>query len=148
MNTLNEMVKIADIHADRIRVSIKRIEHLFPIRPDMICFMKEDDLVWIDFLINRFGKLQDLLGSKLIDLFLEQQAEDAERITMLDKLNKLERLGMIDSVELWKEMREVRNHIAHDYPDQPALTALYLNKIFKLAPQLLQIFDAIKKRIV
>lgn len=64
----------------------------------------------------------------------------------LDKINKLERLGIIENVELWKEMRDARNHIAHEYPDHPELTALYLNKVFDLAPKLLKFFDTIKNK--
>jgi hypothetical protein len=40
-----------------------------------------------------------------------------------------------------------RNHISHEYPEHPELTAKYLNKIFSLSPQLLLILSKIKKAL-
>ncbi|MDX2050621.1 MAG: hypothetical protein SFT93_05600, partial [Rickettsiaceae bacterium] len=70
-----------------------------------------------------------------------------ENMTMIDKLNKLEKLQIINSVSTWEEMRRTRNHIAHEYPDKPELTAKYLNQIYNLAPELLNILDNIKNYI-
>ena len=146
MNKFHEMIKIADIHIDRINLSINHINHLFPINASMINNITENELAWIELFVSRFGKLQDLLGTKLIDAFLKENEENIDRLTMLDKINKLERLEIIENAELWKEMRNARNHIAHEYPDDPALTAKYLNQIFYLMPKLINILDTIKKR--
>lgn len=147
MNELNEVMKIADIHLSRINSAIKHINHLFPINKEIVQSLPENDMVWIDLLINRFGKLQDLIGSKIIDMFLDLKAENIDQLTMLDKLHKLEKLNIIKDVEVWKEMRRTRNHIAHEYPDQPEIMAQYLNRIFDLTPDLLEILDNIRKRI-
>ena len=135
-----ELIKIAQTHVERIQLALQKTQHLFPLDQTSITQLNENDLVWLEFLISRFGKLQDLLGTKLIDAYLLAQQENIEQLSMLDKLHKLERLGIIEDSELWKKMRNARNHISHEYPDHPELTAKYLNQIFELAPELLQIF--------
>lgn len=147
MNKLEEILKIAQIHVSRIERAIFHINDLFPIDAIMIQTINEQQMVWIDLLVNRFGKLQDLLATKLIDVFLEIHQENIENLTMIDKLNKLERFGIITNAQLWSKMRQVRNHIAYEYPDAPALQAKYLNEIFQLTPQLLKILDNIKSKI-
>jgi len=147
MRELNEMIKIADIHADRIKIAVKHITHLFPMKAETIQNLKEDDLAWVDLLINRFGKLQDFIGSKIVDAFLELNEEDISNLTMLDKLHKLEKLGIIEDSEIWKEMRKTRNHIAHEYPDQPDVMARYINQVFDFVPYLFRIFNNIKVRL-
>lgn len=147
MNNLHELIKIADIHAQRIARAKNKIAHLFPANAMIITKMTEDELVWIDLFVNRFSKLQDLLGAKIVDRFLQEINENVEALTMLDKVNKLERLSIISDQKLWKEMREARNHAAHEYPDDPALTAKYLNDVFELAPELLNILSNIKKML-
>jgi hypothetical protein len=147
MNELNEMIKIADIHVARILSAINHIGHLFPIEAEAVKNMNENHLLWVELLINRFGKLQDFMGNKIIDAFLEKQEENISNLTMLDKIHKLEKLGIIEDSELWKEMRKARNHMAHEYPDQPEIVAKYMNQLFYLTPKLLDILSALKRRM-
>jgi hypothetical protein len=49
----------------RINSAIKHIKHLFPISPEALKTISENDFVWIDFLAHRFGKLQDIIGAKI-----------------------------------------------------------------------------------
>ena len=147
MNEINEVMKIADIHVSRINSAIRNTKHLFPMNKESLESLHENDMVWVDLLINRFGKLQYLIGSKIIDMFFILQEEKTDTFTMLDKLHKLEKLEIIDDIEVWKEMRKVRNHIAHEYPDQPAIMSQYLNRIFYLTPTLIGILENFKNRI-
>ncbi len=146
MSALHEIIKIAEIHAHRIHIALKHTHTLFPMGPDALQSLTEDHMVWIDLLINRFGKLQDIIGSKMIDLFLESQGEIVECLTMLDKIHKMEKFNMIKDAQTWKDMRSARNHIAHEYPDHPELMAIYLNQIFFLIPPLFEMFDSLKKK--
>lgn len=148
MNKFQEISKIADIHVKRIESSKQHLTRLFPINSKTINTLQEEDLAWLDMLINRFEKLQDLIGAKLIDIFLEEKGETIENLSVLDKINKLERLKIIENSQLWQKMREARNHIAHEYPDSPMLTARYLNQIFELTPKLLDIYNQLKNRYI
>jgi hypothetical protein len=47
---------------------------------------------------------------------------------MIDKLHRLEKLGYLDDGEQWHGLRVIRNRFAHDYPEDDALKAAYLNE--------------------
>jgi len=55
---------------------------------------------------------------------------------MLDKLHRLEKLGYLPNVESWNTLRSIRNHFAHDYPQDDALKAAYLNEAVSAVPQM------------
>lgn len=81
-----------------------------------------------DQLILRFTKLQDTMGARLFPATLDVLQEPYEDRPMLDKLHRLEKLGYLTSVEQWNELRVIRNRFAHDYPEDNALKAAYLNQ--------------------
>lgn len=142
----NEMLKIADIHAGRVRQALLHIQELFPIHADIVSNISEENFAWIEVWIGRFSKLQDYLSSNLIDAFLTHHAENIDKLMMIDKLNKCERLGIIEDVEVWHEMRSLGNKLAHEYPDNPDFTAESLNQVFALTPKLLEILENIKQK--
>lgn len=143
---LFEIIKIADIHAARIQMALNDLKEILPFDQNKISTIEKQNLLLIELLVSRFGQLQDLLGTKLIDIFLQEQAENIDGLSMLDKIHKLERLEIIEDAEIWKEMRQARNHAVHEYPDHPELTADYLNQLVALTPQLLEILNRIKVR--
>jgi uncharacterized protein with HEPN domain len=145
-NKLLEIIKIADIHAGRVSYALNKLQAVFPIEASQLNNLSEENFLFSELLISRFAKLQDILGAKLIDLFLLQQGETIENLTMLDKINRLEALNIIADANLWLNMREARNHVAHEYPDNPELTAKYLNQIVMLAPKLIDLFNNIKNK--
>jgi hypothetical protein len=146
MSTFDDMIRIAEIHASRINMAMVGLAKLFPLEESKVIHLSDQDIMYIELLISRFSKLQDYLGRQVINAFLKMVGDYEDNLTMLDKIHKLERLNIIEKAEIWEEMREARNHIAHEYPDKPALTAIYLNKIFLLAPQLLKLLDNIKEK--
>jgi hypothetical protein len=143
---LKEILEVADIHVNRIKLAETKIQALYPFDADKIRVLDDNALAWIEVLIHRFGKLQDLIGSKLIDVFLDLNQESMPTQTMLDKLNKLERLGIV-KIDLWTQMRDARNHVAHEYPNDPALTAFYLNQLIDLIPKLLELYRMLSDKI-
>ena len=145
MNQINEMIKIATIHVEKIQLALKNIEDSFPINGSKITDLSEKEMLFIELLINRFAKLQDYLGRTLINEFLKKTKDYEDQMTMIDKINKIEKLGIIESSELWDDMRKARNHIAHEYPDYPELSAMYLNQIFTMAPALIGVFEKIRE---
>ena len=147
MIELNEILKIADIYADRIKMALIKLNKFLPLTKEKIVAISEEELLLTDFLVHRFGKLQDLLGAKIIDKFLIHLDEYAENFSMIDKINKLERLEIIEHTDLWKEMRLARNHAAHEYPGHPELTVEHLNEVIRLAPKLIDILNRIKIKL-
>ncbi len=146
MSHLTEVIKIADIHAERVIYATDKLAHLFPLTESTIINISEHHLLLLELLIGRFSKLQDFIRAKLIDAFLEAKEEEARSITMIDKLNKLEKLHILDDANIWRQMREVRNYLSHEYPDHPEIQVKYLNEMFNLIPALLLLLKNIKER--
>lgn len=147
MIELDEMIKIADIHGGKIVLATSELKDIFPLNQSKVLNFSEKEMLLVELLINRFAKLQDYIGRILINFTLKHTGDYQDSMSMIDKINKLERLEIIESASLWEQMREARNHISHEYPDDPALTAKYLNQIFDMSPKLLEILQNIKDRI-
>jgi len=147
MNKIDELIKIADIHAEKINLAINRIKNIFPLNAKKIENFDESDMLYNELLISRFAKLQDYIGNVMIDEFLKITQDYSSSMTMIDKINKLEKLRIINSKEIWQDMRDARNHVSHEYPNKPELTAKYLNQIFNLAPFLIEILENVKSAI-
>ena len=92
----------------------------------------------------RFTKLQDAMGARLLPAVLDHLQEPFEDRPMLDKLHRLEKLGYLPSVELWHSLRAIRNRFAHDYPQDEALRAAYLNEAVHAVPHLVAVLTTIK----
>ena len=82
---------------------------------------------WDQFIL-RFVKLQDTLGARTYAALLDYLQEPSAAMPMLDKLNRLEQLGFLSSTDDWHLLRVLRNQFSHDYPQDNALKASYLNQ--------------------
>lgn len=51
-----------------------------------------------------------------------------------DKLHRLEKLGYLPKLDDWQALRVIRNRFAHDYPEDDALKAAYLNEAISAVP--------------
>jgi hypothetical protein len=137
-------VKISDINRERLRLAIAESQghlerltyaalatsELFPMSVDRYQRLSAPEITLLDQMLFRFGKLQDSIGQRLFPAILRAGQEWSEQETFLDKLNRLEKLGAIPSATEWVELRELRNSAMHEYPDDPALNAANLTRIF------------------
>ncbi len=143
----DEIIKVAQVHEKRLLYALKSLAHLIPFTAEKVQDLSEHDFLVVELMTNRFSKLQDFVGAKIINLFLDISQEPYEALTMIDKLNKLEKFHIIDDKDVWQEMRELRNHLAHEYPDQPELVAQFLNQTYSFSQELLQILTKLLQRI-
>ncbi len=141
------ILKIADIHAARLQEALDDLARKYPFDKNFIEHMEKIDLLTLEMMTNRFAKLQDLLGKKVIDLFLQNQAQPVDGLFMLDKIHLLEKFNIIESDEVWDQLRETRNHITHEYPDNPDLAARHLNGIFAMSQKLIAIYQKLAAAI-
>mgnify|MGYP001324604226 CR=1 FL=1 len=141
------LIDIAGIHAERLKLASARIKHLLPFSPDNVAHMTPEHLADTDFFSNRFCKLQDLIGTKILPILLEKHQVNIDRKTPIDILNLAEKYEFIDSRIEWNKLRDIRNHLTHEYPHNPALTAEYLNQAVEASSRLLQIWQNIKKQL-
>ena len=73
----------------------------------------------LDAFVSRFGRLQDMVGDKLLPALLVALAEKTG--PAIDNLDKAEKFGFIDSAEVWMELRRLRNQMVHEYIEDLAV---------------------------
>lgn len=134
---LNSSIEIANTHAKRLSYAINKLKPNFPVSAEKIDTLTDQEIETFELFTSRFAKLQDFMGNKLFNLILDKSGEFQESMTLIDKINKLEKLKLIESASDWQILRQVCNHLAHEYPDHPELTAKYLNEAYDLSEKLL-----------
>ena len=70
----------------------------------------------VDAFVARFGRLQDLLGDKLLPAWLKAMEEDVGAV--LENLDRAEKLRLIDGADDWLAVRKLRNLMVHEYIDR------------------------------
>jgi len=123
-------------HLHHLNHALAAIGPSLPMSADRLAALDDESVQDWDQLILRFTKLQDTLGARLFSAALDVLQEPFEDRPMLDKLNRLEKLGYLGSVEQWHALRVIRNRFAHDYPQDDALKAAYLNEAAEAVPVL------------
>lgn len=142
---LESIFNIADTHAKRLKYARDKLEPLFPISSSFInAGLEGEQIAFFELFTNRFSKLQDFIGASLLPRLLKDVGQSNDAATLIDNLNKSEKLGLIDDANSWKELRKLRNHLSHEYPDKPDVTAKYLNETYELSFILLDYFDRLK----
>ncbi len=141
------ILRVADIHVQVLQSILDDMLIYFPFTESFIVNMTTNDVRTLDSMTGRFGKLQDITGTKIIDLYLAKESQPTEGLSIIDKLHTLEKLNMLDTEDTWDELRKVRHHITHEYPDRPDLAALHLNNVYKLAPVLIGIYEKLAAAI-
>lgn len=139
------MLAQCETHQRRMRWAMKTAERIFPLTAETLSVLDDETVAVVDQFINRFAKLQDAMGSKLLPALLELTKEPGDYPAYLDKLDRLEKIGALPSVDEWLELREMRNAFAHDYPEDSELQAATLNRAFAAARRLMEIFIHVKR---
>ncbi|MDD5030043.1 MAG: hypothetical protein PHH58_11170 [Rhodoferax sp.] len=88
----------------------------------------------LDAFVSRFGRLQDMIGDKLLPALLNAMAEKTG--PAIDNLDKAEKLGLIESADVWMEMRRLRNQMVHEYIEDLAVLASALRSGHAFVPAL------------
>jgi hypothetical protein len=113
---LKEAIQICEIHNQRMRYAIEKVNHHFPLDENKYQKLSFDDLSYLDQLIFRFSKLQDVMGTRLFPAILENLGEDIEGQPFIDILTKMEKLDLLKDHKQWFKLRETRNLVTHEYP--------------------------------
>ena len=137
---------IPDIQSTRLKEALTQINKLIPLSAAVLANLPADKSAFLDMLTTRFGKLQDIIGSKIFPIILNLLEEDA--VAFIDKLNKLEKLVYIEDANWWIELREIRNKIAHYYPDDHDLICSHISVATIKAAGLIEFWQKLKTKIV
>lgn len=123
-------------HLHHLNHSVAAITPSLPVSAISVSAMDDEAVQDWDQFVLRFTKLQDAMGTRLYPALLAYLQEPYEGRPMLDKLHRLEKLAFIVSVDEWHNLRAIRNHFSHDYPEDDALKAAYLNEAVSAVPML------------
>lgn len=130
-------------HVHHLNHALHALGPMLPVSASALTGLSDEQVQDWDQFILRFTKLQDAMGSRLFPAVLTYLQEPFEDRPMLDKLHRLEKLGYLSSVQSWQNWRAIRNSFAHDYPEDNALKAGYLNLATDIVPELLDTLDRI-----
>jgi len=98
--------------------------------------LDELELESVSALIERFGKLQDLLGGVFREIVI-LSGEDAS--DMNDVLARVEKIGVLASADDWRSLRALRNLGAHNYDDNDAAKTAFVNESARQAAILVEV---------
>ncbi len=115
-------------HLHHLRHALNAVQHALPMTAEALRVLNDEAVQDWDQLVLRFTKLQDAMGSRLFPAALDVLQESFEDRPMIDKLHRLEKLGYVRDVAEWNRLSVIRNRFAHDYPEDDALKAAYLNE--------------------
>jgi len=139
--TIQSLIGISKTHESQLLYVLNKLAYIFPLTKEKVVNLSQEEIILLDVLVYRFSKLQDFMGSNLVDAVLIQLGEFSDSFTMIDKMNKLEKFELIKDARLWQDMRKLRNHLVHEYPDHPELVAKFLNQAYPLFFELLEILN-------
>lgn len=115
-------------HEHHMSHALSSLKPQLPLTAAALPLLNDEAVQDWDQFVLRFTKLQDTMGARLFPALLDYLQEPFEDRPMLDKLHRLEKLGYLHQVDEWQLLRAIRNRFAHDYPDDDALKAAYLNE--------------------
>lgn len=130
-------------HAHHMAHAMSAIAPTLPLTANALSQLTDEAVQDWDQFVLRFTKLQDTLGARLFPALLEHLQEPYEDRPMIDKLHRLEKLGYLPKLDDWQALRVIRNRFAHDYPEDDALKAAYLNEAISAVPLLLALLAGI-----
>jgi hypothetical protein len=149
LELLEAQQKICALHAQRLQMALNKLKPSLPFNTNNLSNLDSEHLGYLELLTNRFAKLQDTIGAKIFPLILEalEEQEDISKKTFIDILNRLEKLEILPSSDHWRDMRDIRNHITHEYPENPNIMVVNLNKSIGFIEDLLSYWSALNTRI-
>lgn len=98
----------------------------------------------VDAFVARFGRLQDLLGDKLLPAWLRAMEEGVGAV--LENLDRAEKLGLIHGADDWLAVRKLRNLMVHEYLDRAGTLHMALHAAHDHVAMLAKTVERFKSR--
>ena len=116
-------------------------------KPWSLAELESDDLLAnaVETFVARFGRLQDILGDKLLPRLLKALGENPS--SFADNLDLAEKLGWMESVSDWLGMRALRNQMSHEYLEDLHVLKIALEKAHAFVPNLIQVANNLIQEI-
>ena len=143
---LSSYLDVCNTHASRLKMAYSHVKHLYPMEVGTFIRLKDDEIGFMELLINRFSKLQDVIGAKIFPILVDLSQPETKGSSFLDVLHQLEKLDLLPSSKLWIDMRELRNHLTHEYPEHPDFMARNCNQAIQTSQELLTYWEVLHKK--
>ena len=140
---LKKSIAVCNRHKQYLTFALEQTADLFPVTPAKYENLTQIQISFIDQMIYRFSKLQDMLGHRVVQALLEHLGEDTETMVFKDMLLRLEKLRILPSASEWMELREIRNLVSHEYPEDLDKLITGLNLLRSQAWRLMEIYNGI-----
>lgn len=116
-------------------------------KPWSLAELESDDLLAnaVETFVARFGRLQDILGDKLLPRLLKALGENPS--SFADNLDLAEKLGWMESVSDWLSVRALRNQMIHEYLEDLHILKIALEKAHAFVPKLIQVANNLIQEI-
>ncbi|MBI1209333.1 MAG: hypothetical protein GC191_18870 [Azospirillum sp.] len=132
---------------ESLRRARDRLTCLGPLDGARLNALDDDDAAWIDAFIQRFCKLQDLVGKTLFRDILTFDLMDVP-VSMLDVVAAMEQRSIIGSEAAWIRLRDPRNAFTRIYPDHASAAAQALMNARDLAPLLIETCERSRQYLI
>ncbi|MBK9442934.1 MAG: hypothetical protein IPN53_17195 [Comamonadaceae bacterium] len=131
MSTELDMLKISvNASAQRVaklRQSVAKVQHLFPLGLPGAAALTDDEEESIDALILRYSQCVSMIQDQLFRGIAYLEQEDISDKSNRDKSLLMERLGAIQSAEDFGTAAMLRNKFSHHYPEESFVRLQRLN---------------------
>ena len=116
-------------------------------KPWSLAELESDDLLAnaVETFVARFGRLQDILGDKLLPRLLKALGENPS--SFADNLDLAEKLGWMESVSDWLGVRALRNQMIHEYLEDLHILKIALEKAHAFVSKLIQVANNLIQEI-
>ena len=141
---LKKSTAVCNRHKAYLSFALEQTHDLFPLNPEKYENLTQIQVSFLDQMIYRFSKLQDMIGHRVVKALLDYLGEDTENMAFKDMLLKLEKLQILPSANEWLELREIRNLVSHEYPDEMAKLITGLNILQSQAYRLMEIYSGLQ----
>ena len=116
-------------------------------KPWSLAELESDDLLAnaVETFVARFGRLQDILGDKLLPRLLKALGENPS--SFADNLDLAEKLGWMESVSDWLGVRALRNQMIQEYLEDLHILKIALEKAHAFVSKLIQVANNLIQEI-
>lgn len=101
----------------KLKFSLDKNQHLFPMRLEQITQLTEEQEESIDALILRYSQCVTMIQEQLFKGIAFMEQEDISDKSNRDKTLLMEKLGAIRSAQEFGTAAQLRNKFAHHYPE-------------------------------
>lgn len=129
----------------KLKYSLEKVAHLFPVTLTTIALLNDDEEESIDALILRYSQSVAMIQDHIFRGIAIVEQEDISDKSNRDRALLMEKLGAINSADLFGTAALLRNKFAHHYPEEAEARLERLNLVIEESEYLITTFAQIKK---